>query len=228
MLYLKKFIKAILPYGIVMLIMKNKKKRFPGSAVYWEDRYKRGDNSGAGSYNELANFKAKVINNFVKNNNIKTVIEFGCGDGNQLSLALYPKYTGFDVSKTAINLCRKIFKNDPTKTFLLLKKYNDFHRADIVISLDVIYHLIEDIVFEKHINQLFQAATKFVIIYAYDFEGDNKYHVKHRNFTKYINQNIKNWNLLEHIPNEYPYNKNEPDNTSWSDFYIYSKVLSEQ
>ncbi len=37
----------------------------------------RGKNSGAGSYNELAEFKANVLNDFVRENDIQTVIEYG-------------------------------------------------------------------------------------------------------------------------------------------------------
>ena len=52
------------------------------------------------------------------NNSIELVIEWGTGDGNQLSLAKYKKYIGFDVSNTAVNLCKKEFKNDLTKNFI--------------------------------------------------------------------------------------------------------------
>ena len=41
------------------------KKRFPGSNLFWINEYKTGGNSGPGSYGELANFKAKVLNHFV-------------------------------------------------------------------------------------------------------------------------------------------------------------------
>ncbi|MDR0569556.1 MAG: class I SAM-dependent methyltransferase [Spirochaetaceae bacterium] len=115
---IKKIIKACLPYGIVMLVMKQ--RNFPGSKAYWERRYAEGGNSGAGSYNRLAAFKAEMLNAFVRDNNIQTVMEFGCGDGNQLSLARYPRYTGFDVSETAVKLCKNRFKGDATKTFYLL------------------------------------------------------------------------------------------------------------
>ena len=50
------------------------------SREYWENRYKNGGNSGAGSYNNLAAFKAKVINNFVTEKNINTVLELGSGE----------------------------------------------------------------------------------------------------------------------------------------------------
>ncbi len=86
---------------------------FPGSANYWNSRYKRGGNSGAGSYNRLADFKAKVLNEFCDHNNIQKVIEFGCGDGNQLSLANYKEYIGFDVAQKSIDLCREKFDESP-------------------------------------------------------------------------------------------------------------------
>ncbi len=42
-------------------------KDFNTSGEYWEERYKVGGNSGAGSYNNLAKFKGEIINNFIEN-----------------------------------------------------------------------------------------------------------------------------------------------------------------
>ena len=42
-----------------------KAKTFPGSEEYWKKRYNSGGHSGDGSYNKLAEFKAKILNNFV-------------------------------------------------------------------------------------------------------------------------------------------------------------------
>lgn len=36
--------------------------KWTGSTDYWKNRYLEGGNSGAGSYNNLAQFKAEVIN----------------------------------------------------------------------------------------------------------------------------------------------------------------------
>ena len=76
-----------------MISFKNifKPKQFD-SKKYWEKRYLKGGDSGDGSYGKLAEFKAKVINRFVKENEIKTIIEWGCGDGNQLTYMNYPNY----------------------------------------------------------------------------------------------------------------------------------------
>ena len=61
-----------------------KKIEFAGSNDYQEKRYQQGGNSGNGSYDILAEFKAEIINKFVNQNEIETVIEFGSEDGNQL------------------------------------------------------------------------------------------------------------------------------------------------
>ena len=90
----------------------NPPKPFIGSKNYWIERYDSGGNSGDGSYGKLAEFKAEILNEFVQQNNIKTIIEYGSGDGNQLTLAEYPSYTGFDVSPKALSLCREKFLND--------------------------------------------------------------------------------------------------------------------
>jgi hypothetical protein len=202
-----------------------KPKPFPGSEIYWEHRYSSGGNSGVGSYEKFAEFKAEVLNAFVMNHNVKTVIEFGSGDGNQLSLANYERYIGFDVSQKAIGLCKEKFPDDASKKFMLMMEYND-ETADLVISLDVIYHLIENEVFDDYMKALFKAASHYVIIYASDSDDNVGYegtHVKHRKFTKWIQDNISDWKLMGHIPNKYPY---EGDYTtgSFADFYIYEKA----
>src|SRR5262245_61906539 len=90
---------------------------FHGSRHYWQDRYAAGGNSGVGSYGKFAEFKAEVINDFVAEKSIISVIEFGCGDGNQLKLSRYQTYIGFDVSKSAVQECQKVFGDDSTKAF---------------------------------------------------------------------------------------------------------------
>jgi hypothetical protein len=84
-------------------------KLFPGSQSYWDRRYKLGGTSGAGSYGKFAEFKAEVINDFVLAKQVSSVIEYGCGDGNQLTLSEYPSDIGFDISRKAISQCQKKF-----------------------------------------------------------------------------------------------------------------------
>ncbi len=201
-------------------------KKFPGSGSYWEERYAAGGTSGSGSYNKLATFKADVINGFVQRNEINSVIEFGSGDGNQLNLAHYKCYIGFDVSTHAIAMCRKAFAADKTKTFIHTDDYSD-ESADLTMSLDVIYHLIEDSIFELYMRRLFKSARRFVIIYSTNDDALNKkyggYHVKHRQFTDWVERNASGWALMEILTNKYPYLESDPDNTSPANFYFYTR-----
>ena len=200
------------------------RKPFQGSEVYWDERYEAGRNSGAGSYSHLADFKAEILNAFVLEHGVSSVIEYGCGDGNQLGLAKYPSYTGFDVSPKAISICAEIFSGDETKTFKLMAEYGG-ESAELTLSLDVIYHLVEDEVFAAYMNRLFDSSTKFVAIYSSDYAdgfSGTASHVRHRHFSQLVAANKVGWELIKHIPNRYPLNR-DTGGGSFSDFYIYAK-----
>ena len=177
------------------------------SKDYWEKRYSSGGNSGSGSYNNLALFKASIINNFINKNKINSVIEWGSGDCNQLSFANYKKYIGYDVSKTAIKICLKKFNKDKTKTFIHMSdNFINDKKGDLSISLDVIYDLLEDNVFNLYMKNLFNSSKKYVCIYSSNFDKKWAKHVRHRKFTDWINKYISNeWKLKEYIPNKYPF-----------------------
>ena len=137
------------------------------SRNYWETRYSKGGSSGSGSYNNLAKFKASIKNKFVNKNNINKVIEWGSGDCNQLSYANYKNYIGYDVSQTAINICKKKFNKDKRKTFILIDdNFRNEKKGDLAISPDVIYHLLEDKIFETYMQNLFNSSNKYVCIYS--------------------------------------------------------------
>lgn len=202
-------------------------RNWEGSEKYWEDRYKSGGNSGAGSYNRLAKFKAEIINQFVSENKINSVIEWGCGDGNQLLLSNYNEYIGYDVSKEAIDICYRKYEGDKTKKFIWCgeKNFVNEFKADLTLSLDVIYHLVEDEVYRIYMDRLFYSSLKYVCIYSCDFDNNFANHVRCRNFTDYIRTNYKKWNLIKYIPNKYPYDEKKPDDTSWSEFFFYQKEV---
>ena len=196
--------------------------KFTSSDRYWEERYGGGGNSGAGSYGQLAAFKAEVLNEFVARHEITSVIEFGSGDGNQLTLARYPSYTGVDVSPTVVRLCREKFSQDNTKTFLTTAEY-DGRRAELSMSLDVIYHLVEDEVYEAHMATLFDAAERFVIVYSSNWDQDDglSRHLRHRRFSDWVAINRPTFGMKAHIPNRFPFDSENAAHTSFADFYVF-------
>jgi SAM-dependent methyltransferase len=195
------------------------------SADYWESRYREGRNSGAGSYNRLAEFKADVINRFVAEHDVKSVIEFGCGDGSQLRLAKYPSYVGVDVSPTVIESTQRAFKGDVSKSFIHLDEVSAEHCSHLAMSLDVIYHLVEDEVFESHMRQLFSSARRYVIVYASNDERvSDSTQVRHRRFTDWVERNRPDFRQVGFVKNAYPESVNDIDNTSFADFYFFGKA----
>lgn len=176
---------------------------FTGSASYWERNYQRGGTSGGGSYGALARRKADFLNAFVRDHAIKSIIEFGCGDGHQLSLASYPRYIGLDVSRSAIGLCQRRFADDLAKSFFVydgacFADHGGVFTAELAISLDVIYHLVEDPVFEAYMAHLFAAGRRYVVIYSTDtvMAGTGP-HVRHRLISSWIGRNCPGWRLAQ-------------------------------
>jgi len=213
--------------GVRQLSLARQRMNFRGSAPFWERKYTRGGTSGAGSYGALGASKAEFLNAFVRAHGVRSVIEFGCGDGHQLSLADYPRYVGLDVSKTAIGLCKQRFADDPTKSFFLYdgECFVDHARlfaADLAISLDVVYHLIEDSIFDTYMKHLFGAGQRYVVIYATNMEMHGMVpQVRHRQFTSWVEKNGAQWQLTQvaHGSDSGP---------GRADFFVYETDISDR
>jgi hypothetical protein len=197
------------------------RQRFQGSAGFWEQNYRTTRSSGPGSRGELARYKAAVINAIVGERSVRSVVDHGCGDGYQASMLEVERYIGLDVAPSAVELCRARFAGNPSRTFYRYDPTGDVDppRADLALSLDVLYHLVEDDVFEAYLRRLFQSATRFVIVYSVDREADptrpTAPYVRPRAFTPWIRQHHPDWELIEHLSNPHP--------DSWSDFYLYER-----
>lgn len=176
--------------------------RFPGSSRYWELRYRLGGDSGAGSYGAEAAYKTAFLNQCFAAQGIQSVIDFGCGDGNQLRHLVVPSYRGYDVSPAAIARCRSAYEGDSGKEFHTLDSYAG-ETADAALSLDVLYHLIEPNVFDAYLKRLFAASRRIVVIYAIDHEETRRLrgrHVHHRKFTPLIAERFPEFQLIDAPP----------------------------
>jgi hypothetical protein len=193
---------------------------FAGSADYWRERYAKGGDSGAGSYGKFAEFKARVLNAWFREAGLSSAIEFGCGDGNQLKLLEVTDYLGVDVSPLAVARCRAAFAGLPGRRFVLADDYAG-ERAECAVSLDVIYHLVEDEAFDRYMRRLFAAATLRGHLFEQpDRQCNGGAHVRHRRFTDWVTRHQPGWKLERHVPNEYPF-RGDWRTGSFADFYIY-------
>jgi len=209
--------------------MQNLGVGFEGSKDYWIRRYKGGSNSGGGSYGILAKYKAEVLNDFIRDNQINSIIEFGCGDGNNLSYFNFPSYLGLDVSDFVILSNKKKFRKNNQYAFMSIDGAKEFSfNADLTLSLDVIYHLIEADVYEHYMKSLFNSSAKFVVIYSsnIDFVPPIS-HVRHREFSQWVELNRSDFELLEMIENPHKSELLGTDpNKSFADFFIYKKRIN--
>ena len=193
------------------------------SGKYWDERYRSGRSSGAGSYGRLAEFKAKFLNDFYERNAIQSHIDFGVGDGNQLSLLTPAHYIGVDVAPTVIERLCKRFAEHKNYRFILPSELQEADKCDLSSSIDVIYHLVEDAVFGEYMRRLFGFARRFCVIYSSNNEDmPGTTHVRHRRFTDFIEANFPDWHFVQHVPNVYPYDRSRKNDTLFADFFVFA------
>lgn len=190
---------------------------------FWNVHYRLGGTSGPGSAGLLAAYKADFVNAFIKDHRVKSVTDFGCGDGNQLSLLKCPVYVGLDVSKYALIRCIRQFAGDNSKSFFLyspslfVDKKGTF-RSELTLSLDVIFHLVEDDIYEAYMDQLFDSAEKFVIIYSSNgtnSTGEPGY-TRHRGVVAWVAVHKDLWEVV--ASPESPFS-----NMTMSSFFVFSR-----
>ena len=198
--------------------------RVSSSSAYWEARYARGGDSGSGSSGELANYKGEFIQHFLDANEIEAVIDLGCGDGRQLSRIRVRKYFGLDVSKSLIQNLQKQYAHDTGKQFVMMDEW-DGEKADCVLSLDVIYHLVEDRTYHEYMTRLFEWAKEFVVIYSSNFNSvEWGGHVRHRKFTNWVSQNALDFTLIESYKNPFSSRKVDLRSRTSAEFFVYKRI----
>lgn len=196
---------------------------FKDSRNYWETRYRIGGHSGEGSRGEPARYKAEVINGFLRDHGIESMIEFGCGDGVQLGMFQIPRYTGVDVSKTIIEHCRTLYAQDPGKQFILLEDYRG-ESAQLAVSLDVIFHLVEDQVYDAYLERLFSASQHYVMIYStsIDMASTGTPHVRHRDVVADVARRFPQFARMHHaeaaLPAPVRFDRGQP-----TSFFLYQR-----
>lgn len=216
----KNFFRPVLSQIVDRLTVFISRFRFSGSSAYWESRYRFQGSSGAGSYGKNARKKAEFLNAFCRDHKINEVLEFGCGDGAQLELACYKRYIGIDVSQTAIKMCRKRFGPDLTKKFFHVDEFPGAI-TELVISLDVLFHLVEDGVFLRYLDAVFNSAQRFVVIFStnhMDPPSRRLTHVRHRAFTSECASRFPEFELVER-----PEQESSKTNVR-AGFYVFQRI----
>jgi SAM-dependent methyltransferase len=192
--------------------------------TYWENRYAAGGNSGAGSRNRLLRYKANFINHIIDQYQVKSIIDWGCGDGHLMELLTPKYYLGTDISTTAIEKLIQSHTRWPYRSFMRYSAYKN-NRAQMAISIDVIFHLVSPESLHDYMQKLFQSAREYVLIYSSNGTVPPSIrlhsHLADNRFTDWIEQHQPHARIILHQPNQYPYDPARPADTSISDWYLY-------
>jgi trans-aconitate methyltransferase len=138
-------------------------------ALIWDERYRAGGNSGYGSYGPQLVDKLTYITQTVKN--IESIVDVGCGDFNfgRNLMGFYPNttYLGLDISKVVIdqNKSRYLGYN-----FQLMEVAGDIPSADLVLCMDVLFHLTEEDKKQEVLEKLKNAWKKYLVLTAINFD----------------------------------------------------------
>ena len=138
--------------------------------LFWNFRYKENPElgSGVGSRGEVLEYKRKLIYPFLNYFKEKDTLDVGCGDLELMRMAPSEKFTGIDISKEAIEICRK---KRPDWNFLVggLEMLNG-RKYDLVTCFDVLIHQPTETAYRQFIEELTNSTASTMIIGAYDQE----------------------------------------------------------
>ena len=101
-------------------------------------------------------------------------------------------------------------------------------KADLSMSLDVIYHIVEDQIYNQYMSDLFKASERYVCIYSSNFNDElagGAMHLRNRKFMDWVMKNASEFELISTIPNLYQFDVNDSDNTSISDFFFFKRII---
>ena len=168
---------------------------------YWQKRYASGRTSGAGSYGAHAEYKSSVINEIVEREGIQSVLEFGCGDGNQLTYYRFPRYVGLDVTQEAVDMCSAKFMDDSTKSFQHFTpgEHLTLGSFDMTMAIEVLMHVTRDEDYFLTLQALLDNSLRWVLLLdplwpLLKYEKGS--HEKHRKLLKFL-QELEEFAIVE-------------------------------
>jgi SAM-dependent methyltransferase len=163
--------------------------------IYEENAW--GFGSGTGSTKEYTEDYRNILENFIVENNIKSVIDYGCGDWQSTQFIdwnnIVDSYIGVDIVGHLIEQNNEHFESEVI-SFKTLEHF-EFHHVDLIICKDVLQHLSNDDI-ENLINQM-TLNCKFILL-TNDIDE-----------TISVNENIKPGGHRLTNPYLYPFNFNQ-------------------
>ena len=110
------------------------------------DQNKWGYGSGAGSLPNHTRSYARVLEEFISEHDIKTILDLGCGDW-QFSRYIdwgEARYIGVDLVRSVIDRNIELFSADNIEFRLFSGDFDELPEADLLIAKDVLQHWSND------------------------------------------------------------------------------------
>jgi hypothetical protein len=183
----------------------------------WRNRYSNDEFSGLGSRGDLLKFKVDFINEFIEEEEVKSILDFGYGD---LHVALQldiDEYRGIDIFDP---------KDDHGLT-LINSRFDEYDgpSSDVVLCLDVLYHILEDEqdYMRRSLDKMIEKADKFLIIYAQDSTNTGRFD---REYTAHLYNSKWLQYMQEQTNFELTYQQDEPFDGSSAQFFVFEKITN--
>jgi hypothetical protein len=121
------------------------------------------------------------------------------------------------VSSTVIDKCKELL---PQYDFYTTNNIPENLISDLVTSLDVIYHLVEDDVYDAYMKQLTAFNSKYILVYGTNFDkNDYSEHVRARKFTDH--SAFDDYELIYNKPN--PLLKDHDGQGTFGDWFLFKR-----
>ncbi|MBI1388758.1 MAG: methyltransferase domain-containing protein [bacterium] len=170
------------------------------ASQFWDQRYAAGGDSGSGSKGVLGQFKSAYVTAVIRHFQIKSIVDFGCGDGTQVAQLPVEQYYGLDVSPSVVERCRAMYADRPGFRFDALPEAT-LERYDMAMSLDVLYHVVEPDEYEAYLRRAFGHSTYTLFYINREAQPSTAPHILFRDHLSEIKQRGFATRLIEQEQN---------------------------
>lgn len=134
-------------------------------ANYWRARYSAGGSSGTGSEGQNLAFKGNFVSTFIRENQVDTVLDVGCGQGAIIPFLSNVEYLGVDFAEPAVRYCVARWGETEKRKFRHVHRVQSLSTSsDAVLLLEVLMHVTDDEEYRTLLETCFSLAKRFVII----------------------------------------------------------------
>ena len=143
---------------------------------YWKTRYKSGQDSG-NRLDKYVTYKSDYLNALIKDNDLKSVLDFGHGDGTVASRLEVDEYVGLDIAGAELQQRVSQLSWAAKSKQLITTRFDDYETDklfDVVICMDVLYHILkhEEAYLRATLAKIVQMSKQYIVIDAQDSKDE--------------------------------------------------------